>query len=184
MVTQTSGGQPSRWFDERFVEVADRIAGALGAHVLFVGTQSEVAAIEAIQRRMTNPSLSLAGRTNVSELAALLCHCDLAVTLDTGPMHIGRAVELPMVVIASAWQPAHEWLPLGTEWITILRHQEAACASCTISSCPTRACMMRIGVEEVIAAVEALIVRYPALEASRQRRISNSLSKKFPMVLA
>jgi ADP-heptose:LPS heptosyltransferase len=183
LVTQASGGQPSRWFDQRFVDVADSIAESLRAHVLFVGTASEAVAIGAIQSRMKNPSVSLAGQTNITELAALLCHCDLAVSLDTGPMHVARAVELPMVVIASAWQPAHEWLPLGVEAITILRHEDAACRACTISCCPTRACMKRIGVDEVTDAVETLIARYPASQASRQRRISNNLSKKFPMIV-
>jgi ADP-heptose:LPS heptosyltransferase len=184
LVTQSSGGQPSRWFDARFVDVADSIAESLGAHILFVGTASEVAAIDAMRSRMKNPSVSLAGQTNITELAALLCHCDLAVTLDTGTMHVARAVDLPMVVIASAWQPAHEWLPLGVQGITILRREDAACRACSISYCPTRACMKRIGVDEVVAAVETLVARYPPSQASRQRRVSNSLSKRFPMIVA
>ena len=184
LVTQTSGGQPSGWFDERFFAVADRIIESLRAHILFVGTASEAAVIATIQRQMHHPSLSLAGQTNIPELAALLCHCDLAVTLDTGTMHVARAVELPMVVIASAWQPPHEWLPLGVEGITILRHEDPACRSCSISSCPTRACMKRITVDEVIVAVEMLIARYPPSQENRRRRVSNSLSKKFPMIVS
>jgi ADP-heptose:LPS heptosyltransferase len=180
--TQTGGQPPRRWFDERFADVADSIAESLGAHVLFVGTASEAAAISAIQGRMRNPSVFLV--TNITELAALLCHCDLAVTLDTGTMHVARAVELPMVVIASAWQPPHEWLPLGVEGITILRHEDPACRSCSISSCPTRACMKRITVDEVIVAVEMLIARYPPSQENRRRRVSNSLSKKFPMIVS
>src|SRR5262249_14459769 len=70
LVTQTSGGQPSRWFDERFVAVADHIIESLRAHILFVGTASEAAAIATIQRQMHHPSLSLAGQTNIPELAA------------------------------------------------------------------------------------------------------------------
>ena len=181
LATQTGGQPPRRWFDDRFAAVADSIAG-WGAHVLFVGTASEAAAIGAIQGQMRRQSVFLA--TGITELAALLCHCDLAVSLDTGTMHVARAVELPMVVIASAWQPAHEWLPLGVEGITILRHEDAACRTCSLSSCPTRACMKRIGVDEVVAAVEALIARYPPSQASRQRRVSNSLSKKFPVIVS
>jgi ADP-heptose:LPS heptosyltransferase len=181
LATQTGGQPPRRWFDDRFAEVADSIAG-WGAHVLFVGTASEAAAIDAIRSRMRHQSVFLA--TNITELAALLCHCDLAVSLDTGTMHVARAVELPMVVIASAWQPAHEWLPVGIEGITILRHEDEACRACSLSCCPTRACMKRIGVDEVVAAIQALMTRYPPSQASRQHRVSNSLSKKFPMILA
>ena len=181
LATQTGGQPPRRWFDDRFAEVADSIAG-WGAHVVFVGTASEAAAIGAIQSRMRHRSTFLA--SNITELAALLCHCDLAVSLDTGTMHVARAVELPMVVIASAWQPAHEWLPVGIEGVTILRHEDAACRACSLSSCPTRACMKRIGVDEVVAAVEALMARHPPSQASRQRRVSNSLSTKFPVIVA
>jgi ADP-heptose:LPS heptosyltransferase len=183
--TQTSEGQPwKRWFNERFAAVADRISELLRAHILFVGTASEDAAIASIQRQMQHRSVSLAGETNITELAALLCHCDLMVTLDTGTMHVARAIELPMVVIAAAWQPAHEWLPLGVEGITILRYEDPACRTCSISCSPTRLCMERIAVGDVVDAVEVLMARYPASQDRRRQRISNSLSKKFPMIVS
>jgi ADP-heptose:LPS heptosyltransferase len=35
------------------------------------------------------------------------------MALDTGAMHVGRAVRLPMVVIGPAAESPVEWLPLG-----------------------------------------------------------------------
>ncbi len=172
---QTSGGQPNRWFDERFVEVADTLHYEMGAEIIFVGADSERLAIENMRVGMKSRSYSAAGSTNIAQLAALLAGCDLLVTLDTGTMHVGRAVGLPMVIIAPAWQPEHEWLPIGSEGCLILRHSEIGCADCRLFSCKTRECMSRTTVGDVVRAARTQLARYPARKESRVARISKSL---------
>jgi len=39
-------------------------------------------------------------------------------------------------------------------------------------------------VGDVVDAVEVLMARYPASQDRRRQRISNSLSKKFPMIVS
>lgn len=164
MVSQTSGGQPTKWYDDRFARVADSLA-ADGYRIIFLGTENERKAIDTIRTRMRSPSASLAGNTSVRVLAAILCHCDLVITLDTGPMHVGRAVQVPMVIIAAAWQPAHEWLPLSCDRVEILRKE----------------CMDEISDIDVIRAAERVLGAYPAMEFQRIARISRCLvtEKKF-----
>lgn len=181
-VTQTSGGQPSRWFDDRFAVVADRIAEMPNAQIVFVGTGAEAAAIDALRTQMKNPSVSIAGRTSIAELAAFLCKCDLVVTLDTGTMHIARAVGVPAVVVAAAWQPAHEWLPLDVAQIEIVRRNDIACRECRKFYCATHECMDEISSETVIASIDKWLKRHPPALSERQRRTTESLTSKSPSV--
>ena len=131
-VTQTSGGHPNKWWDERFAIVADTIAKVTGAPAIFLGASNESAAIEGIRQRMEMRSVSFAGRTNLRELAAVIAQCDLIVSLDTGTLHVARGTGTPAVVIAPAHQPRHEWLPLNHKHIRILRRDDIHCRECRL----------------------------------------------------
>ncbi|MHB1516617.1 MAG: glycosyltransferase family 9 protein [Acidiferrobacteraceae bacterium] len=74
-----------------------------------------------MKRAMPDAGISLARKTAVATLAALLAQCDLIVSLDTGTFHVARAVGLPSVVIAPAWQSPLEWLPVASERYRVLR---------------------------------------------------------------
>jgi len=173
--TQTSGGQPSQWYDERFAEVADNLYEELDAQILFVGKESERSDIERIRGRMRHPSYSAAGMTDITCLAAILSLCDLLITVDTGTMHVGRAVQLPMVIIAPAWQPAYEWLPIGMEKYLVLRRSQIHCAHCRLFFCATRECMDEIRTNEVISAAYLQLVRFPVSKDARSDRVSRLL---------
>ncbi|PQV65379.1 heptosyltransferase-1/heptosyltransferase-3 [Abditibacterium utsteinense] len=47
-----------------------------------------------------------AGQTTLKQLGALLQHCDLMVSADTGPMHIAAAVGTPIVALFGPTDPA------------------------------------------------------------------------------
>ena len=173
--TQTSGGQPSQWYDGRFAEVANNLYEELDAQVLFVGTESERSGIEGVRGRMRHPSYSAAGMTDITCLAAILSMCDLLITVDTGTMHVGRAVQLPMVIIAPAWQPAHEWLPIGMDKYLVLRRSQIHCAHCRLFFCATRECMDEISTNEVISAAHLQLDRFPVSKDARSDRVSRSL---------
>jgi ADP-heptose:LPS heptosyltransferase len=175
LVTQTSGGQPTRWFDDRFARVADYLGETYGAALYFVGTANEAPAIDKIRAAMRRDSANLAGKTDIATLAALLCQCDLVVSLDTGIMHMARAARVPMIVIAAAWQPAHEWLPLGAAQIGIVRRNDIGCRDCRKFSCMSHECMDEIDPGLVISAIEEMWRTHPPSPAARQRRTERSL---------
>jgi ADP-heptose:LPS heptosyltransferase len=174
IISQTSGGQPSRWYDDRFARVADSLAGS-GARIVFLGTRDQAEAIDGIRAKMQCPSASLAGSTSIRVLAAILSHCDLVITLDTGPMHVGRAVQVPMVVVAPAWQPAHEWLPLGCAQVEIVRRNDIHCRHCRKFFCATKECMDEITDSAVIDATQRLLDASAASISRRRARISRCL---------
>lgn len=154
-IVETSGGQPTDWDPDRLAQVADGLAIRRGLVPLFVGTARGAASIEAVRDRMTVPSVSLAGRTGVPQLAGVLARATPAVSLDTGAMHLAVAVGAPLVVVASSWQSPHLWLPLGFDDCIVLSRPDVPCVGCGLSACADRRCM-DIAAADVVAACERL----------------------------
>jgi len=121
-VTQTSVTQRKSWRAERFVAVAKHLRESHGAHILFAGTAGESVAIDGIRNQLGFASASFAGKTSIGVLAAVLRRARIGITLDTGTLHIGRSVGLPMVIIAPAWSPVVEWLPVDNPRYRILKN--------------------------------------------------------------
>jgi ADP-heptose:LPS heptosyltransferase len=168
MVTQNSGGQATGWHTERFVRVI-RHAAELGCTVVYVGTAGDGPAIETIRAAAGGIGVSVAGQTSVTELAALLAMSDAMVTLDTGTMHVGRAVKTPMVVLGPSWQRPMEWLPLTVANVRILRGEDR-------DTVPENYQLDEISAESVMSALDELLQAYPAGAEARRERVEQSLS--------
>jgi ADP-heptose:LPS heptosyltransferase len=169
MVTQNSGGQSTGWHIKRFAEVIRHAHDVLGYAIVYAGTAADFRAIEQIRREAGEIGTSLAGQTSVTELAALLALSDAAVSLDTGTMHVGRAVGTPMVVIGPSWQRPIEWLPLGLPQVRILRGPDR-------TDIPKDYRLDEVQSAEVIAALEDLLSAYPPSEAGRNNRLEANTS--------
>jgi ADP-heptose:LPS heptosyltransferase len=181
-VTQTSGGHRKNWRDKRFAELADRFVARQKCHIVFVGTAVESTGIERIRKLMKFNSVSVAGETNIPELAALLSTCDLCVALDTGPMHVARAVRLPGVVIAPGWLPSHEWLPLDHDLFTVIVGSKSG----TEKSQPSvpLSYIDDIEVSDVAEKVFQMLERYPPSVEARRSRVSRNLCSPVRAVFA
>jgi ADP-heptose:LPS heptosyltransferase len=167
--TQNSGGQRTGWHIERFAAVI-RHAAQRGFAVVHVGTAAEREAIDTIRIAADGIGTSVSGQTTVSELAALLAMSDVMVTLDTGPMHVGRAVGVPMVVLGPSWQRPVEWLPLGLQNVRILRGEDRA-------DVPDDYRLDEISAESVIGALDELMQGYPPSKEARAERVREGLSE-------
>ncbi len=152
LATQTSVTQRKKWRDERWIELAHGLRERYAAELIFIGTAAEANAIDDLQARIDFPTTSIAGQTTIQELAAVLRACDLGVMLDTGPLHVGRAVGLPVVVIAPAWSPPPEWLPVGNPRYRILKNMDF------LPPAPEHYIIDEVSVAEVLGAVEELRV--------------------------
>lgn len=153
-VTQTSVTQRKSWRAERFQAAARHMIAAYGAHVIFVGTAAESAAINALRADLGDGSTSVAGKTSLLQLSALLSLCRIGLTLDTGTLHLGRAVGLPMTIIAPAWSPPIEWLPIGNPRYRILKNLD-------MPNCPPDYVIDEVSVAEATSALDDLIAKYP-----------------------
>jgi ADP-heptose:LPS heptosyltransferase len=167
-VVQGSGGQRTAWHDERFVAVIRQVQ-KLGYLPVFFGIAEDAAVIERIRGLAGLPGHSFAGQTSVAELAALLCLCDFVVTVDTGTMHVGRAVDVPMVVLGPSWQKPLEWLPLGKPNVRILRGADRA-------DVPQDYRLDEIDVAAVFEALDELVELFPPSAGQREQRVEQRLS--------
>ncbi len=176
-ITQGSGSAPTAWYASRFVELADFVHRSLGANIVFLGGSEHVQPVEKLREELPFPSLSLAGKTDISTLAAVLAQCDLGVTIDTGAMHVARAIRLPLVILAHARDASHVWLPLGQDHFKILRHNEIDCRNCGKSTCSHRACMDFITADDAKRAVIALLKEFPPSRMAKEERMKSSLKE-------
>jgi ADP-heptose:LPS heptosyltransferase len=153
-VTQTSVTQRKSWRKERFQAAAEFLIERYGAHIVFVGTEPEAAAIDDLRAGIPHRTGTFAGKTNLLQMAALLSWCDVGLTLDTGTMHVGRTVGLPMAIIAPAWSPPLEWLPLNDPRYRILKNAE-------MEVCPPDYVIDEVSVDEVTGALQGLLQEFP-----------------------
>jgi ADP-heptose:LPS heptosyltransferase len=168
LITRTSGGQPTRWPDERFIAVARHLIGNHGCRVYLPGTGGDSAGLDELACRIGPEAKSLAGRTTIRQLASLCALADIAVALDTGGMHVARAQGLPLVIIAPGWQDSIDWMPLGKPWARILKGPWFPPPP------PANYAIEEVDVDEVKAAVDELLRLFPPSAAAREARVKRS----------
>ena len=155
-------GSSKRWPPGRFAEVTYRVISEMqGSAVIFGGPSEEQIAKEIQQKTLNflphtllhHSLLNLAGKTGLRELISLISECDLLVTNDSGPMHIGYAVRTPVVAIFGSTSSEHTG-PVGKKDIVIKKALD--CAPCFERECKKHnlKCMDMISSEEVFEAVK------------------------------
>ncbi|GAB4044261.1 glycosyltransferase family 9 protein [Spirosoma jeollabukense] len=114
-----------RWPEHQFAAVADVLA-AQGYTVVLTGTAGEQPIVGAVQAAMTHPSVSIAGKTSLRQLAAVLSETTLLISNDTGVAHLAVACETPSVVVFTSADPA-EWGPLNRSRHRVVLEQASDC---------------------------------------------------------
>jgi ADP-heptose:LPS heptosyltransferase len=116
--------------------------------LIFIGSSEEETTIAEVTRvyreaEGRNPIKNLAGRTTLSQLAALLAECRSLVTNDTGPMHVGVAAGTSVIDLSVGHVDFQETGPYGTgHWVI---QPELDCAPCGFDQvCAHHACKDRI----------------------------------------
>lgn len=143
-----------KWGLDHFARLSDLLVETYGATIILLHGPGEEEDTMLIQKQMKQRSL-LAPKTTVRQLGALLARCDYLVTNDTGPMHIGAALDLPVLAISGPTNPERQG-PFNTKshWV---RHEELDCLGCNLRACPIgNVCMRDLAVERVFDAFETL----------------------------
>jgi len=144
-------GPAKCWPVERFVSLGKALVGRFkDCHVLVFGTNKEVSVAGDICDPLGEKGHNLAGRTSLAEAMGLISRLDLLVTNDSGLMHVGAALGVPLVAIFGSTDPVTTG-PWSTNTV-IVRH-DLPCSPCLKRSCPTDfRCLLGIEVEEVLQA--------------------------------
>ncbi|GMU20551.1 MAG: hypothetical protein AMXMBFR13_06480 [Phycisphaerae bacterium] len=93
------------WPAEYFAEVARHVDTELGLRVVLCGMDSEVAIANRVAELAGGRPVSLAGRTSLPQLIALVDGARMVVMHDSGPMHLATALNKSMVAIYGPTSP-------------------------------------------------------------------------------
>ncbi len=154
-------GGAKRWPAASFAALATALASDGVASVLVGGAADAAAGAAVIGTGLsvgeapgTNVpvSINLIGRTDLPTLAGVLAQCRALVSNDSGAMHVGAALGVPLVAIFGPTNE-RETRPLGRLEPIVLSH-DVWCRPCMLRECPlTHRCMRGVKVETVLAAV-------------------------------
>jgi len=141
------------WDDDKFIELGRRITKKYGLEALIVGARSDKAPLEVIKKGIGRRAHNLAGKIDLTGLAAMMRLARFCVTLDSGPMHIAVAAGIPVVAL---FGPTAPWRtgPIGKGHVVV--RKGLACSPCFRKKCDDPRCMREITVDEVLLAVEGL----------------------------
>lgn len=178
LIIHPGAQKPSRrWPADRFAAVAEALlSDESGRHVVLTGAPEERRLVDTVHARLSDRTrprcTAAAGRTDLDDLIALLSGADLLVCGDTGVLHLGRALGVPLVAVLG---PENEmrWGPHpGGRGPAISLRREVPCAPCKRWECPPHYCLESLTATEVAAAARELlaaddhpVVVYPAWAA-------------------
>ncbi len=139
------------WPAAGWAQLGDWLSREKGLGVIITGSAADQELADQIITRMREQALNLAGRTSLPELAGVMQKARLAITADTGPMHLAAALGTKVVAIfgptspgrTGPFGPGHRVVRLGLE-----------CSPCFQRHCPEPRCLLELAPDAVLAAVE------------------------------
>lgn len=153
-----TNSRAKQWLPERFAAVADRIAEEYGFQSVIIGASGDREAAEEVARRMRSRVVSLAGKTSIAELKAVLSCSSLVISNDTGAAHVSAALDVATVVVFGPTEHACT-RPLSNKAVVVRRPVE--CSPCMLRDCPIdHRCMTGVEADDVYLAAQSLLVRF------------------------
>ncbi len=144
-----------RWDLERWAAVCDALTQR-GVQVVVTGGPGEEPLGESLVKLTRTKPLVVIGKTTLMELACLIKRCDVFLAHDSSSLHVAAAVGTPAVALFGPTDPRRHLPPSFTGQVI---KKDVFCSPCYATRCRTvtHACMKRISVEEVLAAVLGLL---------------------------
>ncbi|HEY0551367.1 MAG TPA: lipopolysaccharide heptosyltransferase II [Verrucomicrobiae bacterium] len=151
-------GPAKRWPSERFIELATQLHHKTSCHWVILGGRADRELALAIANAIVSgvgPAnvTNIAGETSLRELCAVLKTCAVAVTNDTGPMHLAAALGTPVVVPFGSTSPEMTAPSSASNSPHEFIVGQVPCAPCFRRECPIDfRCMKSISVEQMVEA--------------------------------
>tara|TARA_B100000029_G_scaffold490143_1_gene548821 strand:- start:7210 stop:8268 length:1059 start_codon:yes stop_codon:yes gene_type:complete len=149
-------GPAKQWPVEKYAELASRLV-SVGLQVWVLGSEKERQLGDAIVAMIKNHNvINLCGKTSLEDVVDLIASVKVAVTNDSGLMHVAAAVNTHVIALYGSSSPA--LTPPLTEKKDIF-YLDLECSPCFRRECPLDhfKCMNDIGVEEICSAVVTVL---------------------------
>lgn len=148
-------GPAKQWPVTHFAELAQKI-NQIGGQVLIFGSNKDRADGDAIAESNSNV-VNLCGETTIEDAVDLIGSTHIAVTNDSGLMHVAASVGIPLVSIYGSSSPLYT-PPLTDK--AIVEWLKLDCAPCFKRECPLQHlnCLKQITPQSVFKHIEAIHV--------------------------
>jgi ADP-heptose:LPS heptosyltransferase len=159
---------PARTYPwDMYVQVINRLVERLDATVLLTGAAGERSLLGRIHNGLeprARRATTVFGGLKFAVFCALIEQADLAITNNTGPMHLAAAVKTPVVSLFALTNPPEQWGPWRVPHRQL--YHDVACRICYSRVCPYgHECLRMVSPDTVVDAAEELLVRKPHLPA-------------------
>lgn len=155
IVPGAARGPAKQWPRENFIEVGRTAAARLNAHCLVLGSRDEKELCKEVAAGIGPAATSVAGETSLLEFASCLNLCRVAVTNDSGGMHLAAAAGAKVIAVFGITDPAITG-PLGAGH-EVLQDSDVRSRDVPRESAVAAERLARISPEQVFQAVERLL---------------------------
>jgi ADP-heptose:LPS heptosyltransferase len=153
------------WRPQHFGVTLARFSKHWNGGILFIGSPSEQNTIAHVIRTYREAGgcsaiKNAAGQTTLAQLVALLAHCKLLLTNDTGPMHLAVGVQVPVIDLSVGHVDFQETGPYGPgHWVL---QPDLECAPCGFDQvCSHHACKERLPIDAVADVMQHVVGQGP-----------------------
>jgi heptosyltransferase-2 len=146
-------GAAKRWPADSFAGLARALADA-GMHVLVLGSAKERPVGDEIVTAAARERVrNLCGGTTLADVVDVIAAADVAISNDSGLLHVAAATDTPVVAIYGSSSPS--FTPPLTTAATVL-YRGIECSPCYARQCPLGhlRCLREISVGDVLGAVD------------------------------
>ena len=144
--------QPKKWPLEHWIE----LAGLLGdkEKIFLVGGEKEKQDGDYIQANSPN-AINLCGQLTIPELYSIFKKTKLAISLDTGAMHLCDAAGTGLIALFSTRDLSNKWFPDNKN--AVVMERVLPCSFCLKTKCNNNICMSGILPVEVYSRARVLL---------------------------
>ncbi|MFC2140520.1 putative lipopolysaccharide heptosyltransferase III [Candidatus Auribacterota bacterium] len=161
----------SRWFfkcwkDEYIACVSDYLVERYGAKVIFTSgpMKKELDKMEQINSLLKHKVINLAGKTRLRQLAGIIKVSQLFLGIDSAPMHIASALNIPSIILFGPSGHKH-WGPLNPEATILVK--DLPCIPCGKAGCndsKESKCLDMITPDEVKKVIDEMLLKQRAIK--------------------
>lgn len=159
VIIPTARWKSKQWPQHRF----SSLISGMRIPCVLTGNENDMSAVRNIIDHAKGKCLNLCGKTDLKGLVALIEGARVLVSADSGPMHIGRALGVPVVALFGPTDP-HRTGPYGWQNdndpdrppLRVIR-SGAHCSPCFRKRCSDPVCMTRITAEQVLEELDGIL---------------------------
>lgn len=151
-----------RWPVEHYAALAEALIEK-GYSIIITGSKTDEWTLPHFSRLKV---LNLVGQVDLVNLVSLYQKCELLITHDSGPLHLGKLAQIPMIAIFGPTMPS-EKVESDPKVKVLWGGENLACRPCydgkNFPPCGNNLCMKGISPQEVLACAQQLLEMTPKL---------------------